>query len=176
MVAFPLRPRVAVGDVAALAETARPLITPWYKGYVYLFNPNDNTGTGTNIDAGTMDISVHPYWAGPARIQPMRTNLNSKQTTNDTTTRVVEFEVDYAKDGILPDVRPGHQIIVARGGNNQLLTQYQYVVTGTLNSTMAFNHTIFTEVNMEVKPHFVIGAPLYPSVDLYPSEDLFPNG
>jgi hypothetical protein len=176
MTGFPARVRVSVGDVAALAETARPVITPWYKGYVYVFDPHDNTGAGVDIDSGTIDISVHPYWAGPARIQPMRTNLSSKQTTNDTTTRVVEFQVGYAKDGTLPDVRPGHQIIVARGGNNQLLTQYQYVITGGMNSTMAFNHTIYTDVNLEAKPNYVIGEPLYPSVDLYPSEDLFPNG
>jgi len=176
MVAFPLRPRVALGDVAALAETVRPIITPWYKGYVYIFNPGDNTGTGIDIDTGLSDIQVHPYWAGPARIQPMRTNLLSKETTNDTTTRVVEFQLGYAKDGTLPDVAPGHQIIVANGGNNQLLTLYQYVITGTLNSTSAFNHTVFTQVNLEARANYTVGEPLYPGVDLYPGEDVFPNG
>ncbi len=106
----------------------------------------------------------------------MRTNLLSKETTNDTTTRVVEFQLGYAKDGTLPDVAPGHEIIVANGGNNQLLMMYQYVITGTLNSTSAFNHTVFTQVNLEARADYVVGEPLYPGVDLYPAEDLFPNG
>lgn len=175
MTAFPSRARVPYGDVAGYAEIVRPYITPWYKGVIYIFNPEQNTRV-TDMEAGTKTITVHPYYHSTARIQPLRTNLNSKQTTNDTTTRRVQFQTGYAKDGAMPDVRPGHQIIVANGGNNQLLTQYQYVITGTVNATGAFQHTIFTEVNLEAKPNYLIGDPLFPSLSLFPDPDLFPNG
>lgn len=177
MVAFPSRVKLAYGDVAALAEIVRPIITPWYSGKIYIFNPADSD-VDTDIDAGPSGSSVvlHPYWNGPARIQPTRGVLDSKETTNDTTRRGVLFQTGYAKDGTLPDVRPGHQIIVTNGGNNQLLTQYQYVITGMINSSMAWNNTIFTDVNLEAKPNYSIGAPLYPGEDLFPDEDVFPNG
>lgn len=166
MVDFPSRIRVPYGDVAALAETVRPIITPWYAGWIYIYDPNQNTGTGVDIDTGILDIVVHPYWGGKARIQPMRTNLLSKETTNDTTTRVVEFQVGYAKDKTLPDVAPGHQIIVMNGGNNNLLKVYQYTVTGMLNSTSAFNNTIFSQVNLETRANYTDVSPL-DGVDIY---------
>lgn len=155
MVAFPSRPKIAYGDVAAIAEIVRPIVTAWYSGKIYIFNPEDNT-TESDIDNGVFEAVIHPYWYGPARIQPMRTNLDSKQTTNDTTTRVVEFQCGFAKDGTLPDVRPGHQIVVADGGNNQLLELGQYVITGTMNSSQAWNHTIWAETNLEARPNFAI--------------------
>jgi len=174
MVAFPSRPRVAYGDVAAIAETVRPIITPWYKGYVHIFIP-PAPGEGIDIDAGTMQVTINPYWSGPARIQPIRNMLLSKETTNDTQVRTVLFQLGYAKDGTLPDVRPGHQIVVSNGGNNQLLTQYQYVVGGSLNSTGAWNHTIFTTANLEVNPNYSIGPAVFPGEDVFPDEDLFPG-
>jgi len=175
MVNFPGVNKIVYGDVAAIAEIVRPIITAWYSGRIYIFDPSQNT-ENRDIDNGIFEVIIHPYWNGPARIQPMRTNLDSKQTTNDTTSRMVEFQCGYAKDGTLPDVRPGHQIIVTNGGNNQLLTLGQYVVTGTLNSSQAWNHTIFTKSNLEARPNYVIGAPLYPADDLWPDNDLFPNG
>lgn len=177
MVAFPARPRIAYGDVAAIAEIARPIITPWYSGIIYIFNPSDSEIV-TNIDLGPSGSSVthHPYWHGASRIQPIRRNLNSKETTNDTQRRTIQFQLAWAKDGTLPDVRPGHQIIVSNGGNNQLLTQYQYTITGTINSSAAWNNTIFADVNLEANPHYSIGAPVFPGEDVFPDEDLFPNG
>lgn len=177
MVAFPARPKIAYGDVAAIAETVRPIITPWYKGWVHIFNPNDNTGTGIDIDAGpgATDITINPYWSGPARIQPIRNLLLSKETTNDTQVRTVLFQLGYAKDGTLPDVRPGHQIVVSNGGNNQLLMLFQYVVSGSLNATGAWNHTIFATTNLETRPNYSFGDALFPAEDLFPDEDVFPG-
>lgn len=177
MVAFPSRARVAYGDVAALAEVVRPIITPWYSGVIYIFNPSDSDIVD-DIDLGisASSVTIHPYWHGAARIQPIRRNLDSKETTNDTQRRTVEFQLSWAKDGAIPDVRPGHQIIVSNGGNNQLLTQHQYVITGMLNSSQAWNCTIFTDVNLEAKPNYSIGDPLYPGEDVFPADDLFPNG
>ena len=174
MVAFPSRPRIAYGDVAAIAETVRPIITPWYKGRIYIFTPPDSAA-GINIDAGTMELAITPYWNGPARIQPTRNYLLSKETTNDTRVREVLFQCGYAKDGTLPDVRPGDQIIVANGGNNQLLTQYQYVIAGTLNSSVAWNHTIRATTNMEAVPHYQFDTAVWPDEDIFPGENLFPS-
>lgn len=169
MVAFPARVRVPYGDVEALAETVRPIITPWYSGYIYIINPSDNTNN-TDIDTGVMEITVHPYWAGESRIQPIRSNLLSKQTTNDTTTRVVQFQAGYAKDRTFPDVPPGHLIIVANGGNDKTLELYQYVVIGSLNSSSAFNETVFAQVNLEARANWTIGDPMSPEVELWPLE------
>lgn len=166
MVSFPGKQRVSVGDVAGIAELARPLVEPWYSGYICVFNPSDNTG-GIDIDAGTIDYSIHPYWAGAARIQNIRTNLFSKQPTNDTTTRTVQFQIGYAKDSVIPDIHSGHQVVVIDGGNNHLLTTYQYVITGMINSSMAFNYTIIAEVNLESRANYVIGEPIG-CVDLGP--------
>lgn len=174
MVSFP---STAMPSVAELAEIARPAIVPFQAAKVYLIDPADNTREGS-IDGGksSYQVTVHPYWSGHARIQPIRLNLNNKQPTDDTHTRVYLFQCDYAKDGTFPDVRPGHEFIVANGGNQQLLTQYQYVVTGLGNSTMAFDNNVYTLVDLEQHPNYRIGTPVYPGIDLFPSEDLFPDG
>lgn len=156
MVNFPSRPKIAYGDVAAIAEIVRPIITAWYSGEILIYNPSDNT-KNINIDGGVFEVIVHPYWGGPARIQQLRRNLDSKQTTNDTTSRTVQFQCDYAKDGTLPDVLPGHEIIVINGGNNHLLTLGQFVISGTMNSSSAWQNTIITESNLEARPNYVVG-------------------
>lgn len=157
MVNFPSRPSVAYGDVSGYAELLRPLITPWYSGYIHIFDPLQNTKS-TDWENGTKTVVLHPYWDGPTRIQPIRRNLNNKETTNDTQSRTIQFQLGYAKDGTLPDVKPGHQIVVTDGGNNVLLTLYQYVITGTINSSQAWQHTIFAETNLEARPNYTIEA------------------
>lgn len=174
MVAFP---SLSIPDVAALAEFARPAIEPFHVAKVYLIDPSQNTRTGTIADGkGSYSVSVHPYWSGMARMQPIRLNLVTKEQTDDTTTRVYLFQCDFAKDQTFPDVKPGHEFIVASAGNQQLLTQYQYVVTGLGNSTMAFDNNIYALVDLEKRPHYFIGPPVWPDVTLFPKEDLFPNG
>lgn len=174
MVAFP---GLNIPTVGQLAEFARPAIQPLQVARVYLIDPSENTRTGS-ISGGkdSYHVSVHPYWSGHARMQPIRLNLVDKEQTNDTTTRVYLFQCDYAKDGTFPDVKPGHEFIVASAGNQQLLTQYQYVVTGLGNSTMAFDNNVYAMVDLERRPNYTIGTPIYPDVTLFPAEDVFPNG
>lgn len=176
MVAFPSHAPIKFGDVAAMAEFARPFITPWYSGYIYIFRTSDNVKTGS-IDGGknSYTITISPYWHGPARIQPKRLNLPTKETTNDTTSHLFEFQLEYAKDGTLPLTSPGDQIIVYNGGNNQLLTQYQYVITGDVDASDALNNTIWAFSNLEARPNYQFSTALFPSETLYPGPNVFPS-
>jgi len=165
MVAFP---NLNIPDVGTLAEIARPALEPFHVVQCYLFSPNDNTGSGS-ISGGkdSYNWQVHPYWSGNARIQPIRLNLVSKEQTDDTTTRVYLFQCDYAKDATFPDVRPGDEFIVVSAGNQPLLVNYQYVVTGLGNSGMAFENNVYTMVDLENRPNYVIGTPTNDSVEMF---------
>lgn len=146
-----------------VANLVRPIIEDFTnQGEVFIVD-RSKAFKDYDVDTGALVIVPWLVYSGPARIQPLRTDLNSKIVANDTTIRAVQFWIDYPMDGEIPDVRPGFEVVVTDGGNDQYLQFYEYIVTGAMNSSMAWNRTIGTSVNLESRPDYTFGY-LYGSV------------
>ena len=141
-------------DAGALAELMKPAINLWKnQGYCILIDPTKAISL-TNITAGTKTTIQFPLGSGPTRIQPLKRPLTARNQTNDTTSRTVEFWLDFPKDRAIPDLRPGLEIVVTNGGNDPYSINYQYVISGATNSTIAWQRTVMTNTNMEIRPNY----------------------
>lgn len=157
-------PKVGIphpADNAAMREFMRPRVMPFIettdegdpKPWIHIIDPT-LIETATDIKAGTMTvINDGRVWSGYARIQPIRNTVNSWRATNPTTTRIVQFWVEFPDEQEI-DLRPGLRIAVEFGGNDPWLTEYQYVVVGALNSSQAWQRTIDTQVDLENRPDY----------------------
>lgn len=155
MVSFPTLISFKPWDAPALAEFMRPFIEPWFKkqAWVHIIDPQTRV-VNTDFDTGITTVELTPIWSGYARVQPLRTALNSKQPYNATTTRVVQFWIDFPKDNVEPDLRPGLEIAVEDGVNDPALERHQFVITGAINGQDAWQRTIETVVNFESRPNY----------------------
>lgn len=152
LVGFPSSAPFGYADADGMAEFIRPWLEPWMKqAYAVLVDP---TRQFSQYDVDTDEQIVVPYvvWFGDVRVQPLRTDLNSIRSVNDSTTRPVQFWLPFPKDNVVPDVRPGFQFAVTDGGNDPMLTKYMYSVTGSMNSSMAWQRTVNTITDMELRP------------------------
>lgn len=151
-------------DYAAMAEYMRPRVEPFYKGkaWIHIIDPTLIT-VQTNIKAGTRTVTGDPIWSGWSRIQPIRNTVSTWRATNPTTTRIVQFWVDFPKDIDIDLQKSGLRIAVERlddetDNNDPWLAQYQYVILGGINSTQAWQRTIDTQVDMENRPNYDMAA------------------
>lgn len=156
MAAFPTLPDLPIGDVVAYREFMRPLLDPWIKqAWAAIIDPQQRVVVRDEITGVIESVTVTPLHVGWFRIQPLRTALNQKKAIDSTTTRTHQFwPLDFPADETLPDIKPGFEIIVMDGGNDPYLELYKYVVTGSTNSSMAWNRTIETTVNLEARPDY----------------------
>lgn len=156
MVAFPSIPKFEPADVDAWAEFMKPHVQPWFRqAWCAVIDPTQRTETDDPITGVTESVQIAPIYTGWFRVQPIRTNINVKKAIDSTTQRVVQFQtVDFPKDLMLPDLKPGLEIAVMWGKNDPYLELYKYVITGSLNSSMAWQRTIDTTVNLESRPNW----------------------
>lgn len=133
----------------------RPFIEPWFKNqaWVHIIDPTSRV-VNTNFETGVTTVTLMPIWSGWARVKPLRTALNSKQPYNATTTRVVQFWIDFPLDEEEPDLRPGLEMVVEDGVNDPALERHQFVITGAINGQDAWQRTIETVVNLESRPNY----------------------
>lgn len=156
---FPTIPTMAIGDVVAYREFMRPLLAPWiHQAWVAIVDPLQKVVVRDDITGAVTSVTIEPIWTGWSRVQPLRTALNVKKAVNSTTTRVIQFWVDFPVDQTIPDIRPGLEIVVMDGLNDPFLTEYEYLVTGSENSSMAWQRTIETVVNLEGRPNYDTSA------------------
>lgn len=158
MVAFPSRVPFEYADADAIAEFMRPWLEPWmHQAYAVLTDPTRTFRGEYDVDTDTQTIIPYVAWHGPCRVQPIRTDLNSIRPVNDSTTRAVQFWLPFPKDQTIPDVRPGFMFAVTDGGNDPYLELYDYSVVGSLNSSMAWQRTVNTVTDLELRPDWNIG-------------------
>jgi hypothetical protein len=149
-------------DFGAVAAYMKPHVEPFVDGkaWIHLIDPT-LIEEDINIKAGTMTVTGGPVWSGWARVQPIRNDVNAWRATNPTTTRTVQFWVEFPEDQTI-DIKPGFRICVdplVDGDNNDpWLAEYQYVVMGGLNSTQAWQRTINTQVDLEIRPNYDTAA------------------
>lgn len=137
----------------------KPLLEPWIKqAWGAILNPLTRVVVDNSVTGAITSVTVKPadlLYVGWLRVQPLRTALNQKRAIDSTTTRTHQFwPLDFPMGGTLPDIKPGFEVIVMDGGNDPHLEDYKYVVTGATNSSMAWNRTIETVVNLEARPDY----------------------
>lgn len=155
MVAFPVLALFDPSNAPAVAEFMRPYVEPWFKkqAWVHIIDPTRRI-SDTDFSSGITTTVLDPVWSGWSRVKPLRTALNSKQPYNATTTRVVQFWIDFPKDRKEPDLMAGFEIAVESGVNDPALTRHQFVITGAINGSDAWQRTIETVVNFESRPNY----------------------
>ncbi len=147
-------------DFKAVQEFMRPKVMPFInpddegnvKGWIHILDPQLET-RDMDVNAGTYVVTNTPIWSGNARIQPIRNTVQTWRASNPTTTRVVQFWVEFPPE-LEIDLKPGLRIAVEIGGNNPWLTEYQYVVIGSMNSSHAWQTTIDTQTDLENRPNY----------------------
>lgn len=145
-------------------EFMRPKVMPFInpdangevKGWIHILDPQKEVRT-MNVKAGNYDVENTPIWSGHARIQPMRNTVSTSRASNPTTTRIVQFWVEFPRE-LEIDLKPGLRIAVEISGNDPWLTQYQFVVLGSINSAQAWQRTIDTQTDLENRPNYDMSA------------------
>lgn len=158
VVDFPVLPSLAIGDVDGYANLVRPTLEPWLRqAWVAIVNPetrikvDNGFGAITSVTVPAEDL----VWVGWARVQPLRTSIFLKRAVDSTTTRTTQFQLlGFPADGDVPSIRAGFEVVVMDGGRDPFLTEYQYYVTGAQNSSMAWQRTVETTVNQEIRPDY----------------------
>jgi hypothetical protein len=143
----------------AVRDYMRDKIMPFIKspdpddiGWIHIIDPTQITST-LNVDTGVMTVVATPIWSGYARIQPIRNSVSTWRATNPTTTRIVQFWVEFPEDQTI-DLKPGLRVAVELGGNDPWLTEYQYTIVGAINSSSAWQRTIDTQTDLENRPNY----------------------
>lgn len=105
-----------------------------------------NTWSGTSTS----------LYTGPARIQPLASNVQSNEDFNPTLLQSVRVQIPYGKNtvsgsgGEMPDIRPNHRMKVTSCATNPVLEEFYYVVVGVMNSSNAWERTLVCKVDTEL--------------------------
>lgn len=136
-------------NIPAVAAQMRATEESWMNGLIQIVDPNIGDGTFnpiTNVISGGEPVVL---WQGKARIQHMRAPQSIAGSFENSEIRNVRFKIPLSAD--IPDdvpIREGLQIYVVDGGEDRILEQYHYVVKSGINSSLAWNRTIETSVDL----------------------------
>lgn len=118
------------------------------------------------IDPGTNNVNLTTKnnvafkWDGWARYQPYRKDIPIAQVTNPTTTATARFQIDFTKDGALPDIKTNYIVLIVSGPGvtypDPFITQYVHVVTSAMNSSLAWIRTVETIVDTRTRENYAI--------------------
>lgn len=142
--------RGATVDVNAISNEMRKSVMQWATVYVIILNPGPN---GIYLRDKSPAAFV---WDGFARVQPYRREVATATVTNPTTNQTVRFQIDFSKDGAVPDIKTDWQVAVLPESLSGIATpdpflhRYQHVVRSAMNSSLAWVRTIETQANTEV--------------------------
>ena len=136
-------------DIPAIAAEMRATeAASWLNGFVRILYPNIAGGTFNaweNRDTGGEPVVL---WEGEARIQPLRSSQIISGAFEQLAIRGIRFKIPLGAQIASGTVlREGLQVQVVDGGEDEALTQFTYVISGALNSSLAWNRTIEATVD-----------------------------
>ncbi len=138
----------------AIREAMSDSLRIWQTVRIVILNPGPNNIYFTSKDSAAF------LWHGEARYQPYRKDIPIAQVTNPTTTATARFQVDFTKDGALPDIRTNYIVLIVPMPGvvypDPFITQYVHVVTSAMNSSLAWIRTIETIVDTRQRENFAI--------------------
>lgn len=104
-------------------------------------------------------------WEGKARIQPrsasvrLGTSGNMYTAIDPGASQIMEVHIGLKEnqlagsDGEMPDIRPGHRMLVTASPIDASLVNFEFVVRSVLNSSNPWHRMLLCEVNQELNPN-----------------------
>jgi hypothetical protein len=134
-------------NFANISTEMRKTALPWMNATIQIVDPNvgeSDWDPFTNTETGGEPSVI---WQGPARIQHLAVAAQLEVGYDATSVRRIRLQLPM--DPELGFVRKGLQVIVIDGGSDTELEQLQFIVTGAVNSSYAWNRTIECEVDLK---------------------------
>lgn len=104
-------------------------------------------------------------WEGKARIQPRSASVRLGTSGNIYTaidpgaSQIMEVHIGLKENqlagsnGEMPDIRPGHRMLVTASPIDESLINFEFVVRSVLNSSNPWHRMLLCEVNQELNPN-----------------------
>lgn len=141
-------------DPYEVSLAMRDSLRGWQSVRVVILDPGTNNVYFTSKNAAAFK------WNGWARYQPYRKDIPIAQVTNPTTTATARFQIDFTKDGALPDIKTNYIVLIVNEYGvtypDPFITQYVHVVTSSMNSSLAWIRTVETIVDTRTRENFAI--------------------
>jgi hypothetical protein len=141
-------------DPYAISIAMRDSLRGWQTVRVVILDPGTNNVNFTSKNAAAFK------WDGWARYQPYRKDIPLAQVTNPTTVTTARFQIDFTKDGPLPDIKTNYIVLIVPAPGftypDPFITQYVHVVTSSMNSSLAWIRTVETVVDTRQRENFAI--------------------
>ena len=134
-------------NFANISTEMRKTALPWMNATIQIVDPNvgeSDWDPFTNTETGGEPTVI---WQGPARIQHLAVPSQVEVGYDATSIRRIRLQLPMDPD--LGFVRKGLQVVVIDGGSDVELEQLQFIVTGAVNSSYAWNRTIDCEVDLK---------------------------
>jgi hypothetical protein len=146
------RGRGAEVDTFAISREMRQAVGLWQNAHILIINPGPNATYLRDKNNAAF------VWDGMARVQPYRREVPAAAVGNPTTNQSVRFQVDFERDGLIPDILTGFRVLVLDDVElpDPYISEYEHIVNSALNSSMAWVRTIETQVNTEARPTYNI--------------------
>lgn len=144
------RGRGASIDIMGISMEMRQSVRQWESVEIIIVDPGANSSNVKN------KVSSAIKWHGLARRQPYRREVQVGVVTNPTNNQSVRFQIDFDKDGVIPDIHKDWQIFVLPQSlsgletPDQYMDRYLHIVSATDNSSLAWIRTIECQVNTEI--------------------------
>lgn len=159
-----------------MALNTRPTVDPrWYYhnsgiekslrlATVEIYNP-DSSSSVYDATTNTWTGDTTLLWVGKARIQPRSSTARIGVAGNLVTSidpgasQIVEVHIGLREnqlagsEGVMPDIRPGHRLLVTESPLDEQLKNFEFVVRGVINSSNPWHRALLCEVNQELNPN-----------------------
>ena len=131
---------------------------------IEIYNPASANST-YDPDTNTWSESSVLLWTGKARIQPRSStvrlgNMGTVYTAVDPgASQIMEVHIGLKENqlagsaGAMPDLRPGHRMLVKTSPIDTSLLNFEFVLRSVLNSSNPWHRVLLCEVNQELNPN-----------------------
>lgn len=131
---------------------------------VEIYNP-DSTSSVYDPETNTWSGDTTLLWVGKARIQPRSSSArigeggNIIRAIDPGASQIVEVHIGLREnqlvgsEGVMPDLRPGHRMLVTDSPLDQQLRNFVFVVRSVINSSNPWHRALLCEVNQELNPN-----------------------
>jgi hypothetical protein len=131
---------------------------------VEIYNPESSSSV-YDPETNTWSGETTLLWVGKARIQPRSSSARIGEAGNiiraidPGASQIVEVHIGLREnqlagsDGVMPDIRPGHRMLVTNSPLDEQLLNFEFVVRSVINSSNPWHRALLCEVNQELNPN-----------------------
>jgi hypothetical protein len=131
---------------------------------IEIYNP-DSTLSEYDPETNTWSGDTTLLWVGKARIQPRSSSARIGEAGNiiraidPGASQIVEVHIGLREnqlagsEGVMPDLRPGHRMMVTESPLDPQLENFIFVVRSVINSSNPWHRALLCEVNQELNPN-----------------------